>query len=254
MSRFLGCVIIDGVWIGWIDLLTTYIHSRLGTTGNYSGIANLHNSQITPAPTKPFSACCIVTIRFLATASNSGDSSASRPQVILSQRPVQNSCQLSTLLSLPCRAQLRCQTSIDSLPSLNSPPSINSQLACGPRYIASRRTQQKTPFFYCCVLVSFRGKVFTGRYQETAVCWFAHCIATTVHATVSFRVHNYGTARNRILRNWMGWPLVYGDYVALFSQHIDTIKKNAGAYDSKEVYLEMNSDKSTVRQCVTTRM
>jgi hypothetical protein len=36
--------------------------------------------------------------RFLATASTEGDSSACRTQVLLSQRPVQNSCQLTTQL------------------------------------------------------------------------------------------------------------------------------------------------------------
>jgi hypothetical protein len=49
----------------------------------------------------------------------------------------------------------------------------------------------------------------------------------------------------------MGWPLVYGDYVALFGEHIDTIKKNAGAYDSEEVDLEMKADKCTASPCVT---
>jgi hypothetical protein len=46
---------LDGVLIGWIDLLTT----RPGITSNYSATANLHNSQVTTAPTKPFPACCV---------------------------------------------------------------------------------------------------------------------------------------------------------------------------------------------------
>jgi hypothetical protein len=41
------CVTMDGVWIAeWIDNLYT----RLGTTSNYSAIANLHNSEITTGP------------------------------------------------------------------------------------------------------------------------------------------------------------------------------------------------------------
>jgi hypothetical protein len=36
-----------------------YLHTRLGTTCNYSAIANLHNSQITIAAAKPFPACCL---------------------------------------------------------------------------------------------------------------------------------------------------------------------------------------------------
>jgi hypothetical protein len=72
-----------------MDLLTTY--TRLGTTSNYSTIAELHNSQITTAPAKPFPACYAFTSRSLATASNSGDSSASRAHILSLQPPVQNS-------------------------------------------------------------------------------------------------------------------------------------------------------------------
>jgi hypothetical protein len=57
-----------------------HLYTRLVTTSNYSATAN-HNSQITPAPAKPFSACCVFTSSSLATASNSGDSSASCAQV-----------------------------------------------------------------------------------------------------------------------------------------------------------------------------
>jgi hypothetical protein len=45
------CVITDGIWIGGMDLLTTY-NTPLGTTSTYHVIANLHNSQITTAPAK----------------------------------------------------------------------------------------------------------------------------------------------------------------------------------------------------------
>jgi hypothetical protein len=65
-----------------LDLLTP-----LGTTSNYSAIADLHTLQITTAPAKHFSACYIVTSRYMVTPSNSGDSSASRAQVLLSQPP-----------------------------------------------------------------------------------------------------------------------------------------------------------------------
>jgi hypothetical protein len=71
-----------------LDLLTP-----LRTTRNYSATAHLHALLFTTATAKPFTACCVLTSRSLATASNSGDSSASRAQVLLSQRPVQNSCQ-----------------------------------------------------------------------------------------------------------------------------------------------------------------
>jgi hypothetical protein len=86
----------------WIDLLTTY-NTRHGTTSNYGATANLHNSQITRAPAKPFSVCCVFTVRSLATASNSRDSSASRAQVLLSQPPVQNSHQCPQLPPANCQ-------------------------------------------------------------------------------------------------------------------------------------------------------
>jgi hypothetical protein len=74
----------------WIDLMTTYTHhSELQVLNN--PIADFHTSHIITAPVKPFPACCVLTSRSLAAASNSGDSSTSRPQVLLSQPPVQNS-------------------------------------------------------------------------------------------------------------------------------------------------------------------
>jgi hypothetical protein len=72
----------------------------LGTTSSYySATADLYTSQFTTAPAKPFPACCVLISRSLATASNGGDSSPFRAQVLLSQPPVQTSlsihCQLS---------------------------------------------------------------------------------------------------------------------------------------------------------------
>jgi hypothetical protein len=72
-----------------MDSLTTYI-TRLGITSNYRATGNLHYSQITTAPAKPFPACCVLTSRSLATAFNSGNSSASRTQVLRSLTSVQN--------------------------------------------------------------------------------------------------------------------------------------------------------------------
>jgi hypothetical protein len=71
---------------GFID----YLYTRLVSTSNYNATTDLYNSQITTAPAKPFPACYVFTSRFQATASNSGDSSASRPQVISSQPSLQN--------------------------------------------------------------------------------------------------------------------------------------------------------------------
>jgi hypothetical protein len=73
--------------LGWkMDLLAA---------SNYSATADLHNS-----PQHPLSLFQpAVFIRSLATASNSGDSSASRAQILSSQPPVQN--RLSTGF-VPC--------------------------------------------------------------------------------------------------------------------------------------------------------
>jgi hypothetical protein len=63
-----------GFWIGyWI-----YWHSytRLGTTSNYSALADLHTLQITTAHAKPVPGCCVFTSHFLVSASSSGDFSA----------------------------------------------------------------------------------------------------------------------------------------------------------------------------------
>jgi hypothetical protein len=72
-----------------------HLYIRLEATSNYSVTANLHNSQITATPAKLFPASCVFRSRSLATASNSGDSSASVAQVrfqllFSSRNPLQN--------------------------------------------------------------------------------------------------------------------------------------------------------------------
>jgi hypothetical protein len=66
-----------GLDIGFVD----HLYTPLGSTGNYSAVANLNNLRITTAPARPFPACYVLTSHSLATASNSGYSSASRPQL-----------------------------------------------------------------------------------------------------------------------------------------------------------------------------
>jgi hypothetical protein len=73
-----------------IDLLTTYIHHL-----ELEGIAALSLiSTLCKSPEQPLSvfiACCVFISRHLATALDSGDSSASRAQVLSSQPLMQNS-------------------------------------------------------------------------------------------------------------------------------------------------------------------
>jgi hypothetical protein len=101
----------------WILDLT-----QLGTTSNHSAIADFHNSRITTAPTKPFPACYVFTSRFLATALNSGDSSASCAQVLPLSTLIQNclpaipSTELDRHLFSASLEELNCtQLSTDSI-------------------------------------------------------------------------------------------------------------------------------------------
>jgi hypothetical protein len=82
-----------GLVIGFID----HFNIPLGTASTYNAITDFHTSQITTAPAKPFPPCCIFASHSLATVPNSGDSSASRSQALLSQPLVQNffNCQLN---------------------------------------------------------------------------------------------------------------------------------------------------------------
>jgi hypothetical protein len=56
LSQFRG-VVIEGAWIGELDLLTC-MYTPLGTTSNYSGIAHILTSKITESA-KPFPSCCV---------------------------------------------------------------------------------------------------------------------------------------------------------------------------------------------------
>jgi hypothetical protein len=141
----------------WMDLLTSY--APFGATINYSATANLHTLQITTAPAKPFPACCVLTSGSLTTASNSGDSSASRPHVFLSQPPVQNSCQLSTQLQRHLFSGSLAEINWTANPQLTT-DNWTGQVNCFQDN-SSAWTLSKTPFFYHCVRVRFRGNMFT---------------------------------------------------------------------------------------------
>jgi hypothetical protein len=122
------------------------------TTSNYCATSNIHISQIIIAPAKHFPACCIFNSRSLATASNSGDSSASRAQVLPSPTLVQNSQpaipsnELDRHLFSASIAQFNCTQRSNLFQS-------SSQLAWDARYEASGRIPQKTPFPTFCLLL-----------------------------------------------------------------------------------------------------
>jgi hypothetical protein len=60
-------------------------------------ISTVHKSP--QHPLSLFAACCVSSSRFLAMVSNSEDTSASHAHVLLSQPPMQNSCQMKTQLT-----------------------------------------------------------------------------------------------------------------------------------------------------------
>jgi hypothetical protein len=135
LSRFRDVTVCrkDMDWI--LDLLTN-LYTPLGTTSNYSATADLHTLHITTAPAKPFPACCALTSRSLATASNSGDSSASSAQILLSQpHPTElsstvNSTTAPSLLSLLCRAQLNTGTRSTLLVTFRNEPHRKHRFHC----------------------------------------------------------------------------------------------------------------------------
>jgi hypothetical protein len=140
-----------------MDLLTTY--TQLGTTSNYSAIANLHTSQITTATAKPFLVCCTFISLYLATASNSADSSAWL-RLYLHSHPFRN--QLNSLLQLSCEF--------------------------------SARTAQQTSFFYCCFRVRCSGNMFTELFptngrssyiENTVIILLRTCMLRTLRSRIT---------------------------------------------------------------------
>jgi hypothetical protein len=86
-----------------VNAFIDHLYTPLGSTSNYSAIANPRTSQTPKHPLSPFPACCVFISRSLATASNSGVSSASRSQVPPSQPPCRT--QLSTELTGSSQSQ-----------------------------------------------------------------------------------------------------------------------------------------------------
>jgi hypothetical protein len=99
----------------------------LGTTSNYSTIANLHTLQFTTAPAKPFLACYVITSHSLLVDSNGGESSVSCCQVLPLLNVIQNCLPAITSTELDCHlfsaslAELSCTQHFSS--SLNCQPS-----------------------------------------------------------------------------------------------------------------------------------
>jgi hypothetical protein len=84
-----------------VNICADHVYTQLGTTSNCSTTANLHTLQTTTAVGKPLPTWSVFPSLSLATASNSGDPSASRAQVLSSQPPVQTSTLYGQLIGSP---------------------------------------------------------------------------------------------------------------------------------------------------------
>jgi hypothetical protein len=137
----------------------------------------------------------VFTGRSLATASNSGDSSASRAQVHLC-----HSRQCNTLVN--CQLNYGAISSQPPLQSSTEMPTPNS--LDFPRcllYNFSVQTTSKRPFLYCCVRLHLRGNVFTEPllrngclftrllHSNGCTCLFrGPCLATGLHAIIQYKM------------------------------------------------------------------
>jgi hypothetical protein len=125
-----------------MDLFTTCTHlSEPQVITALSLISTLYKPQ---HPLKLFPAC-VLTRRSLATASNSGDSSASRPQVLLSQPPVQNSSRLSTQLYRPLFPVSQSSTELPALKSSCHSRPCRTLLDCQLNYAVPSSQSHRAP-------------------------------------------------------------------------------------------------------------
>jgi hypothetical protein len=147
--------------------------SRHGTTSNFSAITYLHSLQITTTNTISSPPCNVFTSRFLVTASNSGDSSASA----LTPFPALHYLATQLLYKLvPLIALWHDHVEIYFL----------SLRACLPRScvatVAARATENIALLLCACFLPLVPG---SGR------CLQSYSLATGLHATVYFNgTHN----------------------------------------------------------------
>lgn len=138
------------MWIwteyGLVSEFIDHLHKPLGTTNNYRATGNLHALRVTLENTKSSPALIVFNSRFLVTDINSGDSSASRAQVLPVRRISRNwnLFEFQSRLTIPCRAQMNNQLSTLSIP-LSWPAVLVIQPRGGPN-----RKHRLQLFFYFC--------------------------------------------------------------------------------------------------------
>jgi hypothetical protein len=100
----------DYRWGFGLDIgFTGHLYTQLGTTSNYSTIANLHTLQITTAHAMSFPACCVFISRSLVGAPNSEDSSASALKSSLHSLPYRTDLAAPVVFFITPRHGLRRQ-------------------------------------------------------------------------------------------------------------------------------------------------
>jgi hypothetical protein len=175
---------------GFID----HLYIPLGTTSNYSAIADLHALQITATNTKHSPARSAFSSRFLVTDVNSGDSSASRAQVLPVRRISHNWTIAPSLLSLPCRTQLNCQPWTDSIP--NSARLGSSLYSIGEDPTENTVSNNYSTVIDAClpircletgcvtVVLLLRAYILWALPSNNGCCLESHSLATGLYATL----------------------------------------------------------------------
>jgi hypothetical protein len=165
------------------------LYTQLGNTSNYSVIANFHTLQITTACAKPFPACYILTNRSLTTASNSGYSSASCAQVLLSRRPCRTLvyCQLnySAIFSHPL---LQSSTKLSPLNWLECQRLNQSHIATDGRSVSQSVSQS-----WCQVQSGAHDQIFITVWQlRSCYCGVLRSHSKQLDAYPSSTIHIFG--------------------------------------------------------------
>jgi hypothetical protein len=163
-----------------MDLLTTYTHhSDLQIITALSLISTIHRL---PQHLLSLFHTAVITSHYLATTSKSGDSSASRIQILSSQPPSQNASKLNTDYSKissqpPLRAQLNCQpsTELSHSPTTSLHSTELHSAGLGSSLYSLSQTQQKTPFFYCCTRVRLAGTRLLSPLEAGCITVFYYC-------------------------------------------------------------------------------
>jgi hypothetical protein len=132
-------------------------------------------------------------------ASNSGDSSASRAQVLSSKSPVQNSSELCPLLMTPRHGpQRKRRTSIVAFVSVAAG---KCPLSCCPEMAAGRTIENTVLLLlHTCMLRTLRT---SGR------CLFSQCLATVYTPNIKF----FTVKNNNMLeyhKKWLGCQIRQG--------------------------------------------